>query len=89
MAAQWRSGATLDVHDEMMRLTRDIAGKTLFDLEVGEYRLHVLFIANKQVDPPLPVDPVVYFSLRTMVKLLEVFSIPAFKKVECVDEQRV
>lgn len=35
-AARWQPGATLDVHDEMMRLTRDIAGKTLFDMDVGQ-----------------------------------------------------
>jgi cytochrome P450 len=33
---QWREGVTLDIHDEMMHITRDIAGKTLFDLEIGE-----------------------------------------------------
>jgi cytochrome P450 len=32
----WQDGQFLDVHQEMMRLTRDIAGKTLFDLDVGE-----------------------------------------------------
>lgn len=31
----WQDAAVLDVHDEMMQLTRAIAGKTLFDLEVG------------------------------------------------------
>ncbi len=31
----WGDGTLLDVHDEMMRLTRGIAGKTLFDLDVG------------------------------------------------------
>ncbi len=35
-AQRWRHGDVLDIHDEMMRLTRDIAGKTLFDLDVGE-----------------------------------------------------
>jgi cytochrome P450 len=30
----WRDGATLDVDQEMMRLTLSIAGKTLFDLDV-------------------------------------------------------
>lgn len=33
--AAWQDGALLDVHDEMMGLTRAIAGKTLFDLDVG------------------------------------------------------
>jgi cytochrome P450 len=36
LAARWQPGQMLDVHDEMMCLTRDIAGKTLFDLDVGE-----------------------------------------------------
>jgi cytochrome P450 len=36
MADRWRDGETLDVHEEMMRVTRDIAGKTLFGMEVGE-----------------------------------------------------
>jgi len=35
MVDAWQDGAVLDVHDEMMRLTRAIAGKTLFDLDVG------------------------------------------------------
>ena len=34
MAREWRDGATLDVAQEMMRLTLTIAGKTLFDLDV-------------------------------------------------------
>jgi cytochrome P450 len=34
-ADRWHDGAVLDVHEEMMRLTRAIAGKTLFALEVG------------------------------------------------------
>ncbi len=34
-ADAWEDGAVLDVHEEMMRLTRAIAGKTLFDLDVG------------------------------------------------------
>jgi len=32
----WRDGATMDVHEEMMRLTLTIAGKTLFDANVRE-----------------------------------------------------
>jgi cytochrome P450 len=35
-AMAWRDGAVLDVHEAMMTLTRDIAGKTLFDLDVGD-----------------------------------------------------
>jgi cytochrome P450 len=31
---QWRDGATLDVSQEMMRVTLSIAGKTLFDVDV-------------------------------------------------------
>jgi cytochrome P450 len=31
----WQDGAVFDVHEAMMRLTRAIAGKTLFDLDVG------------------------------------------------------
>jgi len=33
--AAWQDGSVLDVHEEMMGLTRGIAGKTLFDLDVG------------------------------------------------------
>lgn len=36
LAERWQPGMQVDVHDEMMTLTRDIAGKTLFDLDVGE-----------------------------------------------------
>jgi cytochrome P450 len=35
-ASAWRDGTVIDVHEAMMSLTRDIAGKTLFDLEVGD-----------------------------------------------------
>lgn len=34
-ADSWQDGAVLDVHHEMMQLTRAIAGKTLFELDVG------------------------------------------------------
>jgi cytochrome P450 len=34
-AANWTDGQRFDVHDEMMRLTLAIVGKTLFDAEVG------------------------------------------------------
>jgi cytochrome P450 len=68
-ASSWRPGTTLDVHTEMMRLTRDIAGKTLFDLEVGEdpggvdeavdlslkmYRITVLPMGNLAEYLPIP-----------------------------------
>jgi cytochrome P450 len=33
-AARWRAGDAVDAHDEMMRLTLAIAGKTLFDADV-------------------------------------------------------
>lgn len=36
LAAEWTAGALVDVHEAMMRLTRDIAGETLFGLRVGE-----------------------------------------------------
>lgn len=35
MRQQWTDGATLDVAQEMMRLTLSIAGKTLFDIDVS------------------------------------------------------
>jgi cytochrome P450 len=34
MSRRWRNGETLDVSQEMMRLTLSIAGKTLFDVDV-------------------------------------------------------
>jgi cytochrome P450 len=34
MREGWRDGATVDMHREMMRLTLDIVGKTLFDADV-------------------------------------------------------
>jgi cytochrome P450 len=33
-ARRWRDGATIDILEEMMRLTLDVVGKTLFDAEV-------------------------------------------------------
>jgi cytochrome P450 len=36
MLAAWQPGETRDVHEEMMRLTLEIAAKTLFNAEVGE-----------------------------------------------------
>jgi cytochrome P450 len=35
MLANWRDGETRDVHADMMRLTLEIAAKTLFDADVG------------------------------------------------------
>ena len=69
MALEWSDGATLDVHEAMMRLTRNIAGLTLFSLEVGDdpggiedaialslraYRLAVLPFGAWLVKLPLP-----------------------------------
>lgn len=69
VAERWVEGATLDVHEAMMRLTRDIAGKTLFSLDVGEdpggvedaislslktYRLAVLPLGALVLWLPLP-----------------------------------
>jgi cytochrome P450 len=34
LLAQWRGGETRDVHDDMMRLTFRIVGKTLFDADI-------------------------------------------------------
>jgi cytochrome P450 len=36
MSAQWREGEVRDIDREMMRLTLQIVGKTLFDAEVGD-----------------------------------------------------
>lgn len=36
MGGEWRDGATLDIAQEMMRLTLSIAGKTLFDIDVEQ-----------------------------------------------------
>jgi len=36
LADSWHEGATVDVHEAMMHLTRDIAGETLFSLRMGE-----------------------------------------------------
>ncbi len=36
LIAHWQSGATYDMHDEMMTLTRDIIAKTLFDADLGD-----------------------------------------------------
>ena len=35
-AAGWHDGAVLDIHPEMMAVTRDIVAKTLFDADVSE-----------------------------------------------------
>ena len=35
VAGQWKSGATLDVHQEMLRLTLAIVGRTLFSADVS------------------------------------------------------
>jgi cytochrome P450 len=35
MLAAWKDGATLDAHDEMMKVTQAIVAKTLFDANVG------------------------------------------------------
>lgn len=69
-AERWRDGQTLDIHDEMMHLARDIAGKTLFDLDVGHdpggveeaidlslkaYRIAILPFGSYIERLPLPV----------------------------------
>jgi cytochrome P450 len=41
MRRAWSSGAVLDVSEEMMRLTLSIAGKTLFDVDVGSQAAEV------------------------------------------------
>ena len=35
IARQWQSGSTLDIHEEMMRLTLSIVGRALFDVDVA------------------------------------------------------
>ena len=35
-AADWHDGAVLDIHEEMMAVTRAIVAKTLFDADVSE-----------------------------------------------------
>jgi cytochrome P450 len=35
-AAGWRDGAVMDIHPEMMAITRDIVAKTLFDADVSD-----------------------------------------------------
>ena len=39
--ADWRDGETLDVHEEMMNLTVEIAGKALFDVNVREMEAEI------------------------------------------------
>jgi cytochrome P450 len=36
VGARWRDGETLDISEEMMRLTLAVVGKTLFDADVGQ-----------------------------------------------------
>ena len=35
-AADWNDGAVLDIHEEMMAVTRAIVAKTLFDADVSD-----------------------------------------------------
>lgn len=37
MLATWRDGQTLDIHEEMMRLTLQIASQSLFGTDISEY----------------------------------------------------
>ena len=61
-AAAWPDGATLDIHAEMMKLTLDIAGRTLFGAdvsteaaEVGDALDVILAGFDKQFDSRLPL----------------------------------
>ncbi len=74
-SAAWRDGAMVDVHEEMMRLTRAVAGKTLFDLEVG--------------DDPGGVDEAISLSLKMyrwavlpLGSLLEYLPLPFVRRVQ-------
>ena len=76
-AERWREGQTLDISEEMMRLTLAIAGKTLFDAdveqrdadEVGAALTEVMELFGYLMLPyselleklPLPLPPVVRF----------------------------
>ncbi|HST50505.1 MAG TPA: cytochrome P450 [Pyrinomonadaceae bacterium] len=70
-SARWRDGETLDIHDEMMRLTLAVVGKTLFDAdvesdadEVGEALTDVMSLFGYMMLPfselleKLPLPPV-------------------------------
>ncbi|MBV9209466.1 MAG: cytochrome P450 [Acidobacteria bacterium] len=57
-AARWREGETLDISQEMMRLTLSIVGKTLFDAdveaeaqEIGEALTEVMELFNAMLLP--------------------------------------
>ncbi|ARU59150.1 MAG: cytochrome P450 [Pseudomonadales bacterium] len=49
---QWQDGATLDIHDEMMRLTADIVAKALFDASMatdGQALLDAVHVIEAQI----------------------------------------
>jgi cytochrome P450 len=99
MLAAWRDGAQRDVHEDMMRLTLRVVGKTLFDtdfqadaLQVGEAlpaALHEL--SNQMTGPefllPASIPTPSRYRLRRAVSRLDpvVYRIIAQRRADPVD----
>ncbi|MDQ2745960.1 MAG: cytochrome P450, partial [Acidobacteriota bacterium] len=75
MAAEWRDGDTLDVDKEMMRLTLNIVGKTLFNADVeGD---------AEQIGAAMSTIVAMFnFMLLPFAELLEKLPLPPVKKLK-------
>ena len=73
MRDEWTDGATLDVAQEMMRLTLSIAGKTLFDLDVEHQASDVGRALNDVMES-------FWTTMVPLVDLLEWMPIPQLRK---------
>lgn len=74
-ADEWQHGHVFDVHEAMMRLTRAIAGKTLFDLDVGD--------DTGGVDEAITLSLQMYrFAVLPLGGLLEYVPLPFVRRVQ-------
>ena len=73
---QWRNGATLDMHHEMMRLTLSVVAKTLFDAEVEGEEDEIGSALTSLID----LFPMLMNPLSTYLRKLPVPSTIRFRK---------
>ena len=72
---EWRDGETLDVAQEMMRLTLSIAGKTLFDVDIENQAAEVGRAMNDVMES-------FWTTMLPFVDLLERMPIPKLRRAK-------
>jgi cytochrome P450 len=76
----WQDGATVDVANEMMRLTLSIAGKTLFDVDVERQAAEVGRAMTAVMES-------FWTTMLPMVDLLELMPIPKLRRAKAARAQ--